>query len=149
MLTWYKYRSFVILCHSAVPIMDYSSDRDDNKKDTKSCNNNFIGRQHEKFKRASNKKTHQKSYDCLKCHRSFQTTKRLNNHHWSCDEAKPVYSCPVCDKASTWLDNQQWHTRTCPSWKRKREFSSGYTCRHCGEVLSKRADLYQYVTDQR
>ena len=29
--------------------MDYSSDRDDNKKDT--CNNNFIGRQHEKFKR--------------------------------------------------------------------------------------------------
>ena len=44
-------------------IMDYSSDKGDNKKDT--CNNNnFIGRQHENFK-TSNKKNHQKSYDCL------------------------------------------------------------------------------------
>ncbi len=63
--------------------MYYSSDQDDNKKDT--CNNNFIGRKHEKFKRTSDKKTHQKSYDCLKCHRSFQTKKRLNNHQRSCE----------------------------------------------------------------
>ncbi len=150
-LTWYKYRSFVIPCHSAVPIMDCSSDRDDNKKDT--CNNNFIGRQHEKFKRASDKKTHQKSCDCLKCHRSFptkkRTKKRLNNYQRSCDEVKAVYSCPVCDKAFTWLDNQQRHTRTCPSRKRKCVSSSSYTCRCCGEVFSNRADLYQYVTNQR
>ncbi len=102
-----------------------------------------------KFKRASYKKTHQKSYDCLKCHRSFQTKKRLNNHQWSCAVAKPVYSCPVCDKAFTLLDNQQRHTRPCPSRKRKRESFSGYTCRRCGEVFSNRADLYQYATDQR
>ena len=44
-------------------IMDYSSDQDD-KKDI--CNNNnFIGRQHDKFKRHSDKKSHQKSYNCL------------------------------------------------------------------------------------
>ena len=51
--------------------MNYSLDQDNNKKD--SCNkNNFIGWQHEKFKRRSDKKSHQKSYDCLKCHRSFK-----------------------------------------------------------------------------
>ncbi len=66
-------------------------------------NNNFIGRKHDKFKRASDKNSHQKSYNCLKCHHSLQIKDRLNSHQWSCNDVKPVYSCQVCGNAFTRL----------------------------------------------